>query len=163
MSDNADVAKSAFAAILLAGLCITASAPAAQPDLKCSIHAVSSATDTEFVLGGCNVALKKVTLKFQRPERGKPYFVSNGQPGRPPVHALPGGSGTDTLTLNLPTPVLPGGIAKSGCLTHVVVEWVRPALATGTKTTVSMTSTRGQTATAQQAATSSRSDSPHCS
>jgi len=117
----------------------------ADPNFGCSINAIIEAggASGDVSLGGCRVALKGVTLSFSQRERSKVYVLQN-QPGAHVVGRARG-SGTTRLSFSFPTPLLPGGQAAGGLLTHFFGVGFTPAVRAGDDIAVELVSTSGRT------------------
>jgi hypothetical protein len=126
--------------VALASVAVGAAAPNLRAAFGCELNVVALPTSDVVTVGDCKVAIRKVVLTLPRSERGEAYSVQNGSKSY--QGAAPKGSGTRTLSYNLPSPLLPGSDHE-----HFFDTGIKPAIPPRHSLKITLTTTHGATIT----------------
>jgi hypothetical protein len=124
--------------VALAFVAVGVATPDQRAAFGCELHVVTQSTNDVATVGDCKVAIRKIVLTFPRSERGSAYSVQNGSKSY--QGAAPKGSGTRTLSYDLPSPLQPGSDHE-----HFFDTGITPAVPPGHSVKITLTTTHGNT------------------
>jgi hypothetical protein len=124
--------------VALASVAVGAATPNLRAAFGCELNVVALPTNDVVTVGDCKVAIRKIVLSFPRAERGKAYSVQNGSESY--QGAAPKGSGTKTLSYNLPSPLQPGNDHE-----HFFDTGITPVVPPRHSVKITLTTTHGET------------------